>query len=157
MNGTIEMKVIGSVRHAGGYAVEINREYRAGLTALDEFSHVMILWVFDKAVWDSRALCMPPAYRKLDHDIGIFATRSPFRPSPVAVSTARILSVDTVSGLVQLDWMDAEDGSPVIDLKPYHPSEDVVRDVRMPHWCSHWPRCREESGDFDWESEFTFG
>jgi len=157
MNKKIEMTVIGTVSHNKGYTVQLEKEFRAGLTGLAEFTHAVILWVFDKAAWDPRALVMPPAYRKLDHDIGTFATRSPFRPSPVAVSTARILSADPETGIVTLDWIDADEGTPVIDIKPYHPSEDMIRDIEMPAWCAHWPRCREDSGEFDWEAEFTFG
>jgi len=157
MKKTMEMTVIGSVSHKEGFTVKLAKEFRPGLTGLDEFSHVVIVWVFDKAAWDSRALVMPPAYQKLTHDIGTFATRSPFRPSPIAISTARILSADVKTGTLTLDWIDADDGTPVIDIKPYHPSEDMIRDIQMPQWCAHWPKCREESGDFDWESEFTFG
>lgn len=157
MDKTVAMQLIGRVSHKEAYSVSIEQEYRAGLTGLSEFSHVMVLWIFDKACWDPAGLVMPPAYRKLNHEIGAFATRTPFRPSPVAVSTARILSVDPETGIIKLDWIDADEGSPVIDIKPYHPSEDVVRDVVLPHWCAHWPKCREESADFDWESEFTFG
>lgn len=157
MKKTMEMTVIGSVSHKEGFTVKLAKEFRPGLTGLDEFSHVVIVWVFDKAAWDPRALVMPPAYKKLTHKIGTFATRSPFRPSPIAISTARILSADVETGTLTLDWIDADDGTPVIDIKPYHPSEDIIRDIQMPQWCAHWPKCREESGDFDWESEFTFG
>lgn len=41
-------------------------------------------------------------------------------------------------------------------LKPYTPSIDRVSSVRTPAWCSHWPKSYEESGDFDWASEFNF-
>ncbi len=157
MDKEFSMKVIGSVSHENGFSVLVNKEYRAGLKGLSEFSHVKILWIFDQIPWDGKTLVVPPPYRSLDHDIGLFATRSPFRPNPIAVSTSRILSVDEKEGLIVLDWIDAEDQSPVVDIKPYHPSEDLVSEVRMPDWCAHWPQSREESGEFDWESEFTFG
>ena len=156
MEKTIAINVIGSVLQKDGYAIKVNSGYRKALSGLREFSHVMVLWVFDKAGWDGKTMVMPPPYKKLKHDIGIFATRSPFRPNPIAVSTCRILSVDEEEGLVFVDWIDAADKSPVADLKPYHPSEDIARDVSMPSWCTHWPSCREESADFDWEGEFTF-
>lgn len=157
MEKTIAISEIGSVDQENGYTIRIKDNYRKALTGLSGFSHVMVLWVFDRAQWDGKTLVMPPPYKKLKHDIGIFATRSPSRPNPVAVSTCRILSVDVEEGKVTVDWIDAENKSPVIDLKPYHPSEDIVRDISMPDWCSHWPSCREESGSFDWEGEFTFG
>jgi tRNA-Thr(GGU) m(6)t(6)A37 methyltransferase TsaA len=157
MKTEFEMKVIGAVTHGRGYAVKVENSYRDGLLGLKEFSHVMILWVFDQVSWDGKTLVIPPPYKKLTHEIGLFATRSPFRPNPIAVSTSRILSVDEEEGIIYLDWIDAGDNSPVIDIKPYHPSEDRISDAIMPDWCSHWPQSREESGEFDWESEFTFG
>jgi tRNA-Thr(GGU) m(6)t(6)A37 methyltransferase TsaA len=157
MNTEFEMKVIGSVTHEKGFAVRVDKAYKDGLLGLGEFSHVMILWVFDQVPWDGKTLIIPPPYKKLTHNIGLFATRSPFRPNPIAVSTSRILSVDEEEGIICLDWIDADDKSPVIDIKPYHPSEDLVNDAQMPDWCVHWPQSREESGEFDWESEFTFG
>lgn len=150
------MTVIGKVEQEKGSSICIAPEYRRGLTGLKEFSHLMVLWVFDKAPWDGKTLVIPPCYRKLDHEIGVLATRGPFRPSPVAVSTCRILSVDIEKGIIHVDWIDAEPASPVIDLKPYHPSEDIISDYIMPEWCRHWPKNREASGEFDWENEFTF-
>ncbi len=53
----------------------------------------------------------------------------------------------------QVPW----DGETLVVPPPYHPSEDLVTEHQMPDWCAHWPQSREESGEFDWESEFTFG
>ena len=72
------------------------------------------------------------------------ATRSPIRPNPIAVTACALLAVD------------AENGTPVLDIKPYEPSDDKVRDVKMPDWCAHWPACLEESENFDWSKEFNF-
>jgi len=44
----------------------------------------------------------------------------------------------------------------VIDIKPYHPAVDRVKNVSTPSWCSHWPQWYEESGDFNWTDEFNF-
>jgi tRNA (Thr-GGU) A37 N-methylase len=63
--------------------------------------------------------------------------------------------VDLENGLVIVPWIDAEDGTPILDIKPYHPSSDRVRDVRMPEWCAHWPQSLEDSAAFDWEAEFV--
>lgn len=156
MNRITEMRVIGTVSQEKGSRILIAPEYRAALTGLDEFSHVQVYWVFDKAPWDGKTLTTPPCYKKLDHELGLLATRGPFRPSPLAVTACRILSLDVAAGILELDWIDAEPDTPVIDLKPYHPSSDVVTDFAMPSWCAHWPKSREASGDFDWGAEFTF-
>ncbi len=87
--------------------------------------------------------------------MGIFATRSPVRPNSIAASVARVLSVDLDAGAIRLAWMDAEDGSPALDIKPYHPCTDRVRDARMPARCAHWPDSWEAWSSFDWAAEFV--
>ena len=52
--------------------------------------------------------------------------------------------------------MDAFNGTPILDIKPYIPSVDKVNKVKTPTWSKHWPQSYEESGDFDWEKEFNF-
>lgn len=88
--------------------------------------------------------------------MGVFALRSPERPNPIAVSNADIAYVDEENGVVGLYYIDAFDGTQVIDLKPYTPSIDRIANPETPQWCSHWPKFYEESGDFDWEAEFNF-
>jgi tRNA (Thr-GGU) A37 N-methylase len=63
--------------------------------------------------------------------------------------------VDVEKGLIVVPWIDAEDGTPILDIKPYHPSTDRIREVKMPRWCQHWPQWYEDSGEFDWSAEFV--
>ena len=88
--------------------------------------------------------------------LGVFSTRSPQRPNPLAVSCAQVLCVDSACGAVDLAYLDAADGTPVLDLKPYTPSLDRVERPGGPDWCAHWPGSVEASGAFDWSSEFAF-
>ena len=67
-----------------------------------------------------------------------------------------IAYVDAENGVVGLYYIDAFDGTQVIDLKPYTPSIDRIENPKTPQWCSHWPKSYEESGNFDWEAEFNF-
>jgi len=60
------------------------------------------------------------------------------------------------NGIVGLYYVDAFDGTQVIDLKPYTPSIDRIENPGTPKWCSHWPKSYDESGDFDWDAEFNF-
>jgi tRNA (Thr-GGU) A37 N-methylase len=151
------VKRIGTVRSGRSFAVELDAGYSAGLTGLLGFSHVVILWYADKApVWDSSFQLVDKPYRLAPEKVGIFATRSPLRPSRICVSVAELMSVNEKKGLVNLRWTDAEDGTPVLDLKPYHPSSDRIRDASVPSWCAHWPLSYEESAGFDWEKEFLF-
>ena len=64
--------------------------------------------------------------------------------------------MDKENAIVGLSYIDANDGTPVLDIKPYPPSLDRVESPAVPGWCAHWPRNIEGSGDFDWEKEFNF-
>lgn len=138
--------------------VVLDKAYAPGLDGLDRFSHVQILW------WASD--CGSPAdrstvserkpYKRGPDTLGVFALRSPERPNPIAVSNAKIAYADIDSGILGLDFIDAFDGTPVLDLKPYTPSIDRVETAQTPDWCRHWPKSFEESGSFDWAAEFNF-
>jgi len=97
--------------------------------------------------------CQKP-YRKGPDLLGIFSTRSPMRPNPIALSVAAVVGVDMEQGLIRLAYIDAEDGTPVLDIKPYLPCSDRVSRVQTPGWCSHWPQSMEGSATFDWPAEF---
>ena len=78
------------------------------------------------------------------------------RPEQVGLYESFILEIDLDEGIIRVPYIDAEDGTPVIDLKPYQPCVDRIRDVSVPEWCDHWPKWYEDAAEFDWESEFTF-
>lgn len=59
-------------------------------------------------------------------------------------------------GIIGLAYIDADNGTPVIDIKPYTPSLERVENPSLPEWCSNWPNNVEESGDFDWSTVFNF-
>ena len=105
---------------------------------------------------DNETLLEEKPYVKGSARIGVFATRSPMRPNPIAVSSVGIAYVDEATATVGLYFIDAYPGSPVLDLKPYTPSIDRVESPSVPELCTHWPKSYEESGDFDWEVEFNF-
>lgn len=154
----IKLNPIGQVKAgAEGYALKIDPEYRDALLGLGEFSHILVLWwshYLDSPEHRSVLIADRP-YKNAPEKLGIFATRSPLRPNPISVSVTNLLNVDIENGLVIIPWIDAEDGTPILDIKPYHPSSDRVRDLHMPVWCQHWPQSLEESADFDWAAEFV--
>lgn len=154
------VKSVGTV-HAGSgsFSIEIEEGYRAALNGLEDFSHIMVIYWGHLAAGDEyRSIleCEKPYVHGPDR-LGIFATRSPMRPNPIEISTVVLAGVDPAAGIIRVPWIDAEDGSPVLDIKPYHPSGDRVRLARVPAWCSHWPEWLEDSADFNWDAEFTFG
>ena len=147
---------IGTVRvEKGSFWLDIFPKYADGLNQLENFSHVNVLWWchhFDNAK-DRQVLQCEQPYQKAPASVGIFATRSPLRPNPIALTIVPIINI-AEGGKIYLPYIDAEDGSPIIDLKPYHPATDRVKDLEVPDWCRHWPQWYEDSASFDWEAEF---
>lgn len=148
---------IGNVCAGDGYAIQIEEPYRKGLHGLEGFSHILVVWYAHQAIsLPSEALLLEKPYVAGPNHIGVFATRSPYRVNPICVSVVPVQSIDMETGTIHVHWIDALQGTPVIDIKPYHGSEDRVRDYRTPPWCTHWPQWMEESEGFDWDAEFTF-
>ena len=150
----MEVHPIGRVECADGeFRIALDPAYAPALRGLEGFSHAQVIWWFDRR-GDTGSLVERRPYVKGPDELGVFATRSPMRPNPIAVSSAGITYVDET--VVGLDYIDAYPGSPVLDIKPYTPSIDRIESPSVPTWCAHWPRSVEESGDFDWEAEFNF-
>ncbi len=154
----IVLSPIGSIRAQDGqFAVQIDPQYRPALSGLEGFSYVQVLWwshFLDQPEERQVMECEQP-YVKGPARLGIFATRSPMRPNPICLSAAPVIRVDVTGGVLFLGYIDAEDGTPVLDIKPYTPCSDRVRSVSVPDWCRHWPQWFEDSGEFDWAAEFA--
>jgi tRNA-Thr(GGU) m(6)t(6)A37 methyltransferase TsaA len=157
-NSDIKLSPVGTVRAGqAGSTLEIAPEYRAALTGLAGFSHVNVIWwahFLDQPMYREILVCDQP-YRNAPAQLGIFATRSPVRPNPLCVSVASIIAIDEQNGRIDIASIDAEDGTPILDIKPYHPCEDRLRDFTVPQWCANWPQWHEDSEAFDWEAEFV--
>lgn len=154
----IQICPVGEVRHEKNKMyIQIYPQYAKALTGLDEYKHVMVVWWFDKCDNDKERniLEMVKPYKVGPEKMGMFALRQPQRPNPVAVSVAEILTIDYNSSIVEVNYIDALDNSPVIDLKPYIPSLDWVENPVIPEWSKHWPDTYEKSLDYNWKNEFT--
>ena len=154
-----QVKAIGKVNiNEKGMFIELEQEYIPALKALDGFGHLNVIWWFsDYDSLDMRKILeAPKPYKKGPDVLGIFATRAPVRPNPVALSTARVISINYEKGIIQVAYIDANDGTPVLDIKPYTPSLDRVETPGVPAWCKHWPVSIEQSESFNWENEFNF-
>jgi tRNA-Thr(GGU) m(6)t(6)A37 methyltransferase TsaA len=138
--------------------IALDPRFAPALQGLDGFSHLMVIWWFSNCdnVQDRATLSENSPYRNAPDTLGVFATRSPMRPNPVAVSCAEVIGIDHDTATITLTWLDADPGTPVLDIKPYTASADRVEDPHTPQGCAHWPGSFEQSGDFDWASEFTF-
>lgn len=155
----LEVSPVGLVENnENGMLIKLEPEYISGLKALEGFSHINVIWWFSD--FDSmefrEGVEMPQPYKKAPEVMGVFATRSPIRPNPIAVSTVEVLQVNYEQGIIRVAYIDANDQTPVLDLKPYTPSMDRIEKPSVPSWCSHWPESVEASGQFPWENEFNF-
>lgn len=142
----------------GKYGIKVLPQFIEALQQLDQFSHVMIIWWADKhdnptdRKMLSAELPYAPGIRA-----GVYACRSEYRPNPIAITIMSILGVDLESGTITLPWIDAFDGTPVLDLKPYMPVSDRIRDVKVADWLSDWPLWMEDAGAYFASHETNFG
>lgn len=97
--------------------IEICRAFEAGLDDLDGFSHVFAICVFHQ----SKGYQLRTKPFLDDHLRGVFSTRSPHRPNPLALTVLKILGRD--GGDLKVSGLDMIDGTPVLDLKPYTPRD----------------------------------
>jgi len=134
----------------GLYRLQIDEVYRPALMGLSSCTHAIILWWADKHdnLEDRSSnlvvdLPYAPGLRS-----GVFANRSQTRPNPIAITTSFILNVDQDSGTVDLAYIDAFDGTPILDIKPYLPMSDRVMDAEYPDWLAGFPNSMEEAAAF---------
>lgn len=106
-------------------SVEIDEAYRGGLDGLAGATHVILLTWFDRS--PRNLIVQKP--RHAPDTKGVFALRSPVRPNPIGLHVARLTGLDQAGGVLSLDAIDAIDGTPVIDVKPYYPSVDAFPDA----------------------------
>ena len=131
---------VGMVRKRDKHVtIEVNPEYEDGLTGLDQNSHILVFSWFQKSDTPQKrkTLQVHPRKNKANPLTGVFGTRSPVRPNPISICACKILSID--GRRVHVDAIDAFDGTPVIDIKPYVPRLDAISGVRMPTWAKEKP------------------
>ncbi|MBE0430317.1 MAG: tRNA (N6-threonylcarbamoyladenosine(37)-N6)-methyltransferase TrmO [Dehalococcoidia bacterium] len=105
--------------------IEVFEEYEAGLQDVEGFSHIVVIFWFHK-LQDYKLLVKPPGEDRLH---GVFATRSPRRPCPLGLTVAELLSRDR--HILRVKGLDAIDGTPLLDIKPYLPGSDDRTPVRV--------------------------
>ena len=102
------------------------------LRGLEGFSHLWLVWVFDQSVRETWSPTVRPPRLGGNTRMGVFATRSPFRPNPIGLSSVRIQEIretpDNGTVLV-LRGADLADGTPILDIKPYVPYADSHPDA----------------------------
>jgi tRNA-Thr(GGU) m(6)t(6)A37 methyltransferase TsaA len=110
-------------KHEAEGVLEILPEFEEGLTDIEGFSHLFVIWAFHKA--EGFALLGKPPTDDRPH--GVFATRSPRRPNPIGLTVVELLRRD--GARLHVRGVDMLDGTPILDIKPYLSSvtEDKLR------------------------------
>ena len=102
------------------------------LRGLEDFSHIWLIWVFDRAIRDTWSPTVRPPRLGGNTRMGVFATRSPFRPNPIGLSSVRLAGVESTPDLgtvLRVRGADLMDGTPILDIKPYLPYGDCHPDA----------------------------
>lgn len=144
----IVMTPIGAVhRDDVGPFLAIAEPFRAGLAGLGDFSHVHVHWWAERHDLPElrRLLTVPLPYAD-GREVGVFGCRAPVRPNLLMSTVCEIREVDEAAGTVRLAAVDAFEGTPVLDLKPYYGLTDRVADVRHPGYLAGWPTWFPEEG-----------
>ena len=104
-----------------------NRE--EALRGLEGFDYIWLIWEFSLN-GEGESLTVRPPRLGGNARVGVFASRSPFRPNRLGLSSVKIQSIDTVHGVIRVLGADLADGTPVYDIKPYVPYADSHPDAR---------------------------
>ena len=107
-----------NAKHDAEGVLKILPEFEPGLTDIEGFSHLFVIWEFDRSpreeLRETDLLASPPSDKR-QH--GVFATRSPRRPNPIGLTVVQLLSRD--GSRLRVRGVDMLDGSPIVDIKPY--------------------------------------
>lgn len=109
-------------------------EYRnpEAIRGLEGFSHIWLIWEFSEAIRNSWSPTVRPPRLGGNKRMGVFATRSPFRPNPLGLSSVRLDSIEVhpeLGPLLQVSGADLMDKTPILDIKPYLPYADCHPDA----------------------------
>jgi tRNA-Thr(GGU) m(6)t(6)A37 methyltransferase TsaA len=109
--------------------VQVFPEFAAGLDGMERCQYLHVLWWADRAERDLLHV-VPPGDTE---ERGVFCTRSPARPNPLGLSLVRVVERNGTS--IWVHWLDALDGTPVLDLKPYSSGIDCIKNEEMSADC----------------------
>ncbi|WP_439924199.1 tRNA (N6-threonylcarbamoyladenosine(37)-N6)-methyltransferase TrmO [Nitrobacter sp. JJSN] len=139
---TISMQSIATVRSQFTNGVRIPRrdivaeivvreDLAAALTGIEEWSHLIILFWMDQLVGKPVPLTTHPRYRADLPEVGLFCARGPERPNPIGLAVVELVKRD--KNVLTVKALDAYDGTPVLDIKPYD-DFDAITELRAPQW-----------------------
>ncbi len=113
--------------------IRIEERWEAGLAGIEQFSHLVVLFAFDRA--QRRRTTGAPIHPDGRDDIdpvGFFSTRTPKRPNPIGICCPRLLRREGRD--LHVTGLDAWDGTPILDIKGYFPRDEMRPDAQVPEW-----------------------
>ncbi len=113
--------------------IVLEHEYAKGLIGLSDFSHINVIYYLDKAKFISdKHIQRHPQGRKDLPIVGLFAQRVKDRPNPIGITSVKL--IDVKDNIITVQGLDAINGTPVLDIKPYFPVYDTKTDAVTPEW-----------------------
>ncbi len=128
------------VRQDGRVWVDIYPRFAPALDGITGFSHLWVIyWFHGHDTPEDRGLLQVHPRRDPANPLtGVFATRAPVRPNLLGLDACRLVGVDGLR--LEVEGLEAQDASPVVDLKPYIPQGDAIPEARTPSWVHRRPR-----------------
>jgi tRNA-Thr(GGU) m(6)t(6)A37 methyltransferase TsaA len=117
----------------GTSKIIIKEDLKEALSRIDEFSHIIVIYWMHKLPPSQRSIIK--VHPKGNHTlplVGVFASRSPARPNPIGITTVKLL--ERRDNVLKVTGLDAIDGTPVLDIKPYIPDDDSSTEAKTPGW-----------------------
>ncbi len=140
-NARKELRSIGVVEGAEEQEARIRifQEYCAGLKGIEGYSHLIILYWFHlkDSEEERQTLLVFPRRHEVNVEKGVFACRSPSRPNPIALCVVQLLKAENC--VLTVKGLDALEGSPIVDIKPYLPRADSIPNAEAPPWTDVGP------------------
>ena len=114
--------------------IVFEREYRSpdAVRGLEQFSHIWILWLFYIPEREGYSATVRPPRLGGNERVGVFATRSPFRPNPIGLTVAKLEKIEidpSLGPVITVSGIDMMDGTEIFDIKPYIPYADMRPDA----------------------------
>ena len=134
--GVIQSDVTKKVDHNWGTVISkivLDEDLTDGLKGLKDFSHVIVIYHLNQAKFiKADHLVRRPQGRDDMPMVGIFAQRAKDRPNAIGITAVKLLSVN--KNVIEIQGLDAVDGTPVLDIKPYYPKYDARENATVPKW-----------------------
>ena len=111
----------------GEFKIVLNKNFVEGLHLLDDFKYIYVIYYLDKVMRNNKMIISPPWANQ--QGVGVFASRSPNRPNPIGISVVKIKKI--INNIIYITGIDAFDGTPLLDIKPYIDQLDVKLDANF--------------------------